>query len=69
MNTCSRCHHFTIKGQIQQHVAVGLYRCPKGPAWEFRSATKPHDCARFAPVAADALPARMEFEAKEAARV
>lgn len=65
MNTCSRCTHFTMKGQSAEHKAVGLYRCPRRPAWEFRSATKPHDCARFSPVGDDALPARIAFERKE----
>jgi hypothetical protein len=51
-----------MRGQSKDHAAVGLYRCPKGPPWEFRSVTKPHECARFAAVAEKDLPARLAFE-------
>jgi hypothetical protein len=54
-----------MRGQSKDHAAVGLYRCPKGPPWEFRSVTKPHECARFAAVAEKDLPARLAFEAEQ----
>lgn len=65
MAQCSRCARFTMKAQSTPHRALGLYRCPVGPVWVFRSATKAHDCKKFAEVSPEDLPARLAFEEKE----
>jgi hypothetical protein len=62
MPQCSRCRHLTLRNQPAGVVKLGMVRCSRGPLWIFRSPTKPHDCAKYAEVPTEDMPARLAFE-------
>jgi hypothetical protein len=62
MPQCSRCRHISGKDQTKKLSAAGLFRCALLPVWIFRSPTKPHDCAKYAEVPTEDMPARLAFE-------
>lgn len=64
MPQCPRCRHLTLRNQPQGVVKLGMVRCSRGPAWEFRSPTADRPCNKFTEVPPEDMPARLAFEEK-----